>query len=216
MHASIQPNGTRSPRIGITMGDPAGIGPEIIVKALAHRQVYESARPLVIGDATRLKTAAKIVSSPVKIRAVTGPANANYEPGQIDCVDLGLSLDDLPFGRVSPIAGEAAFRYVEKAAALALGGSIDAICTSPLSKEAMHAAGHRFPGHTELLAHLTGTREVSMMLGAYAIPCGEFLPSLSIPRRGSDPCAVRSHVGKVLCDSLVAGRDSQVANTEPQ
>ena len=166
MSASIQANGNGSPRIGITMGDPAGIGPEIIVKALAHKQVYASARPLVIGDATRLQAAAQIVGSPVKIRALTDPANANFEPGQIDCVDLGLSLDDLPFGRVSPIAGEAAFRYVEKAAALAVAGSIDAICTSPLSKEAMHAAGHRFPGHTELLAHLTGTREVSMMLVA--------------------------------------------------
>jgi 4-hydroxythreonine-4-phosphate dehydrogenase len=166
MSASIQANGNRCPRIGITMGDPAGIGPEIIVKALAHKQIYESARPLVIGDATRLKTAAKIVSSPVKIRALTDPANANCELGLIECVDLGLSLDDLPFGRVSPIAGEAAFRFVEKAAALAIGGSIDAICTAPLSKEAMHAAGHRFPGHTELLAHLTGTGEVSMMLAA--------------------------------------------------
>jgi 4-hydroxythreonine-4-phosphate dehydrogenase len=166
MSASIQLNGITSPRIGITMGDPAGIGPEIIVKALAHKQVYESARPLVIGDASRLKTAAKIVSSPVKIRALTDPATASYELGQIDCVDLGLNPDDLPFGQVSPIAGEAAFRYVEKAASLALSGAIDAICTAPLSKEAMHAAGHRFPGHTELLAHLTGTHEVSMMLVA--------------------------------------------------
>jgi 4-hydroxy-L-threonine phosphate dehydrogenase PdxA len=90
MSASIQANGNRCPRIGITMGDPAGIGPEIIVKALAHKQIYESARPLVIGDATRLKTAAKIVSSPVKIRALTDPANANCELGLIECVDLGL------------------------------------------------------------------------------------------------------------------------------
>ena len=155
-----------SRHLAITMGDPAGIGPEIIVKALGHKQVYESARPLVIGDASRLKAAAKIVSSPVKIRALTDPAMASYEPGQIDCVDLGLNPVGLPFGQVSPIAGEAAFRYVEKAASLALSGAIDAICTAPLSKEAMHAAGHRFPGHTELLAHLTGTREVSMMLVA--------------------------------------------------
>jgi 4-hydroxythreonine-4-phosphate dehydrogenase len=166
MSLSTQPNGNELPRIGITMGDPAGIGPEIIVKALAHNEVYESARPLVIGDVSRLKTAAKILNSPVEIHPVTDSAIGLYQPGRIDCVDLRAIPDDLPFGRVSPIAGEAAFRYVEKAASLALTGSIDAICTAPLSKEAMHAAGHRFPGHTELLAHLTGTPEVSMMLAA--------------------------------------------------
>src|SRR3984957_10311033 len=166
MRQSTQPNGNELPRIGITMGDPAGIGPEIIVKALAHNEVYESARPLVIGDVSRLKTAAKILNSPVAIHPVTDSAIGLYQPGRIDCVDLRAIPDDLPFGRVSPIAGEAAFRYVEKAASLALTDSIDAICTAPLSKEAMHAAGHRFPGHTELLAHLTGTPEVSMMLAA--------------------------------------------------
>jgi 4-phospho-D-threonate 3-dehydrogenase / 4-phospho-D-erythronate 3-dehydrogenase len=77
-----------------------------------------------------------------------------------------LIQHDLRFGVVSPAAGEAAFRYVEKAASLALADAIDAICTAPLSKEALHAAGHRFPGHTELLAYLTGTPEVSMMLAA--------------------------------------------------
>jgi 4-phospho-D-threonate 3-dehydrogenase / 4-phospho-D-erythronate 3-dehydrogenase len=166
MRPNAQSNEHNHPRIGITMGDPAGIGAEIIVKALANDQIYRSARPLIIGDASRLKTAAKIVNLPIEIHSVTDFANAIYQPGQIDCVDLGLVPDDLPFGAVSPIAGEAAFRYIEKAASLALDGVIDAICTAPLSKEAMHAAGHRFPGHTELLAHLTGTPEVSMMLAA--------------------------------------------------
>ena len=166
MRQSTQPNGNELPRIGITMGDPAGIGPEIIVKALAHNEVYESARPLVIGDVSRLKAAAKIANSPVEIHPVTDSALGRYQPRQIDCIDLKAIPDDLPFGRVSRIAGEAAFRYIEKAASLALAASIDAICTAPLSKEAMHAAGHRFPGHTELLAHLTGTPEVSMMLAA--------------------------------------------------
>ncbi len=148
------------------MGDPAGIGAEIIVKALANHQVYESCRPLVIGDAARLTEAAKIVNSPIEINPVSDSANGAYRPGLIDCVDLGLIQHDLRFGVVSPAAGEAAFRYVEKAASLAVAGAIDAICTAPLSKEAMHAAGHRFPGHTELLAYLTGMPEVSMMLAA--------------------------------------------------
>jgi 4-phospho-D-threonate 3-dehydrogenase / 4-phospho-D-erythronate 3-dehydrogenase len=166
MRASTEPNGNGFPRIGITMGDPSGVGPEIIVKALAASQFYETARPLVIGDAGRLATAAKILNQPIKIHPVADPADGRYQQGQIDCIDLKLVPDDLPFGKVSPIGGEAAFRYVETAAALAVARSIDAICTAPLSKEAMHAAGHRFPGHTELLAHLTGTPEVSMMLVA--------------------------------------------------
>jgi 4-phospho-D-threonate 3-dehydrogenase / 4-phospho-D-erythronate 3-dehydrogenase len=148
------------------MGDPAGIGAEIIVKALANRQVYESCHPLVIGDAARLTEAAKIVNSAIEINPVSDSAKGVYRPGLIDCVDLGLIQHDLRFGVVSPAAGEAAFRYVEKAASLALADAIDAICTAPLSKEALHAAGHRFPGHTELLAYLTGTPEVSMMLAA--------------------------------------------------
>jgi len=148
------------------MGDPAGIGAEIIVKALANHQVYELCHPLVIGDAARLTAAAKIVNSPIQINPVSDSTKGVYRPGLIDCVDLGLIQHDLRFGVVSPAAGEAAFRYVEKAASLAVAGAIDAICTAPLSKEAMHAAGHRFPGHTELLAYLTGTPEVSMMLAA--------------------------------------------------
>lgn len=166
MKSSTESNGQLRPRIGITMGDPAGIGAEIIVKALAGDEIYQLCRPLVIGDAARLEVAAGIVGLPTKINSVTESAAGSYRKGQIDCFDLGLVRPDLPFGKLSAAAGEAAFRYVEKAAALALAGEIDAICTAPLSKEAMHAAGHRYPGHTELLAYLTGTPEVSMMLAA--------------------------------------------------
>jgi 4-phospho-D-threonate 3-dehydrogenase / 4-phospho-D-erythronate 3-dehydrogenase len=94
------------------------------------------------------------------------PNDASFGPGRIACIDVGLVPEDLPFGRVSASAGEAAFRYLERAVALATSGDIDAICTAPLNKEALHAAGHLYPGHTELLAALTGTPEVSMMLTA--------------------------------------------------
>jgi 4-hydroxythreonine-4-phosphate dehydrogenase len=95
---------------------------------------------------------------------VTGPENARFAHGSVDCIDLALVPADLAFGQLSVQAGEAAYRYVERAVALALDGSIDAICTAPLNKEALNAAGHRYPGHTELLAELTGTKEVSLML----------------------------------------------------
>ena len=86
--------------------------------------------------------------------------------GTVDCIDLGLIPAGLPFGQLSPVAGEGAYRYIERATRLVEAGEADAICTAPLSKEALHAAGHKYPGHTELLAHLTGTPEVSMMLVA--------------------------------------------------
>jgi len=152
------------PCIGITMGDPAGVGPEVVMKALAHAGVYSQCKPLVIGDARHLERAAAIVGSALAVRRVEGPEDARFEHGTVDCVDLALVPADLPFGKLSAQAGEAAYRYVERAVALALARRIDAICTAPLNKEAMNAAGHRYPGHTELLAELTGTQEVSLML----------------------------------------------------
>jgi 4-hydroxythreonine-4-phosphate dehydrogenase len=130
--------------IAITMGDGAGIGPEVIVAALRE---FEPPT-VVIGDLKRLRQAADIVGVPA-------PENV---------VDVDLLPADLPWGEISAAAGEAAYRYVERAARMALDHDVDAICTAPLNKAALKAAGHDFPGHTELLAHLTGTEEVSMML----------------------------------------------------
>ena len=153
-------------RIGITMGDPAGVGPEVVMKALAHAATYADARPLVIGDAKRLEQAAAIARLTLGVRSIEEPEQARFEHGTVDCIDVGLVPPGLPFGQLSAIAGEAAYRYIERAVALASKKRIDAICTAPLNKEALNAAGHRYPGHTELLAELTGTREVSLMLMA--------------------------------------------------
>jgi 4-hydroxythreonine-4-phosphate dehydrogenase len=152
------------PIIAITMGDAAGIGPEIIMRALAHADLYRRCRPFVVGDAGRLRLAGGCVGSRLSVQALAEPGQARFTPGTVDCVDLGLIPDGLPWGKVSPVAGDAAYRYIERAVALALDKSIDAICTAPLNKEALHAGGHAFPGHTEILAHLTGTDEVSMLL----------------------------------------------------
>lgn len=155
-----------TPIIAITMGDAAGIGPEIIVKALAHPEVYEGCRPVVIGDVVRLRQAQAVTASPVQIHPIASHAvdKAGLRCGTLDCVDLALIPEDLPWGKISPCAGDAAFRYLEVAAQLAMQGSVQAICTAPLNKEALHAGGHIFPGHTELLAALTNVDEVSMML----------------------------------------------------
>jgi 4-hydroxythreonine-4-phosphate dehydrogenase len=152
------------PRIAITMGDPAGVGPEVVMKALGHAEMYAIARPLVIGDAKRLERAGAIAGTRLAVRPVSEAEEARYAHGTVDCVDLGLVPPELAFGRISAAAGEAAYRYVERAVALAHERRIEAICTAPLNKEALNAAGHRYPGHTELLADLTGTPEVSLML----------------------------------------------------
>lgn len=156
----------RQPIVAITMGDAAGVGPEIVVKSLARQEPYDVCRPLVIGDAGRLAWAAQIAGVAVRIRSVRRPSDAEYGAGSVDCIDLGLIPADLPFGRLSATAGDAAFRYIERAVALALAGDVDAICTAPVNKEALQASGHVYPGHTEILAALTGTPEVSMMLSA--------------------------------------------------
>lgn len=154
------------PIIGITMGDASGIGPEIIVKALHHSPVYETCRPLVIGDPVMLKRALQIVGGSASIHTVSGSQDGRYEYGVIDCLDLRLLPPNLPFGKVSAEAGHAAYMFVEKAVELALDRQIDAICTAPLNKEALHKGGHLYPGHTEILAGLTRTEDYSMMLTA--------------------------------------------------
>ena len=152
------------PAVAITMGDASGIGPEIIMKALARPDVTAMCRPFVVGDAERLRVAGRIVGSDLQVHAIDTPSEATYAPGTVECIDLGLIPADHPFGKVSPVSGEGAYRYIAKAVEVVRAGDAAAICTAPLSKEALHAAGRKYPGHTELLAELTGTPEVSMML----------------------------------------------------
>lgn len=156
----------KKPLIAITMGDAAGVGPEVIMKSLGRPEVQAMCRALVIGDAARLRAAGKIVGSGLGVRVVAEERieAAEYGAGWVNCVDVGLVPADLPWGKLSAAAGEAAYQYIEVAARLALAGRVGAICTAPLNKEALQAAGHKFPGHTEVLAYLTGTPEVSMML----------------------------------------------------
>ncbi|MCX4405308.1 MULTISPECIES: 4-hydroxythreonine-4-phosphate dehydrogenase PdxA [unclassified Streptomyces] len=155
---------TALPLIAVTMGDGAGIGPEVVVAALLDDAVLTVCRPVAIGDAQRLREAARILGLDCEIAAVEHPRDAEFTPGRVNVVDLGLLPADLPWGKLSPVAGDAAYMYIKRAAELAVAGDVHAICTAPLNKEALHAAGHIYPGHTELLAHLTGTEEVSMML----------------------------------------------------
>lgn len=157
---------TETPYIAVTMGDGAGVGPEVVVRALLDPVVTGIARSVVIGDAHRLRMAADLLGLPADIVTVQRISEAEFPPGRINVIDLNLVPADLPFGVLSPIAGDAAYQYVRVACELAMSGQVQAICTAPLNKEALHAGGHIFPGHTELLAELTGTGEVSMMLSS--------------------------------------------------
>ena len=156
----------RIPTIAITMGDAAGIGPEIIMKALASADVRALCNPLVVGDGERLRLAGHLVKSRLHVESLDDPREASYGHGDVECIDLNLIPEGLPFGETSAVAGEAAYRYIERAVRIVEAGQAHAICTAPLSKEALRAAGHKYPGHTELLAALTNTPEVSMMLVA--------------------------------------------------
>ena len=148
------------------MGDACGIGPEIIMKSVGHLGLFDYCRPLVIGDAERLRAAGRIVNANVAVNDIEKPSQALFDPGIVDCIDLRLIPEELPWGEPSPLSGEAAYQFIVRAVELARSADIDAICTAPLNKEALHAAGHLYPGHTELLADLTGTTEVSMMLSS--------------------------------------------------
>lgn len=152
--------------VGITMGDAAGVGPEIIMKALQDASIRSKCRPVVIGDAKMLRRAETIVQTGLHVHSITHMEEFTDAPHVVNCLDLDLLPLDLPFGVVSPAAGNAAFRYLEKSVDLAMRGEIDAICTAPLNKEALHKAGHRYPGHTEILAALTGTDRYAMMLSS--------------------------------------------------
>ncbi|MGP4038642.1 4-hydroxythreonine-4-phosphate dehydrogenase PdxA [Gracilibacillus sp. D59] len=152
------------PIIGITMGDAAGVGPEIIIKVLKNNDVYKLAKPLVIGDVKILKREAAYIDSSLQFNVVENPSQGLYKYGVIDCLDVDLLPIDLPYGQVSAEAGHAAYSFIEKAVQLSLVKEIDAICTAPLNKEALHKGGHTYPGHTEILAELTDTDDFSMML----------------------------------------------------
>ena len=155
------------PIIGITMGDASGVGPEIIVKSLAHTDILERCHPIVIGDLKMLERAAGLLQADFKTVKIDSDFNFNkLEDNKVYCYDLDLIPEDLAFGEVSATAGDGAFQYLKTAIELANAEKIDAICTAPLNKEALHKGGHKYPGHTEILAELTDTEDFSMMLSS--------------------------------------------------
>ncbi|WP_416350097.1 4-hydroxythreonine-4-phosphate dehydrogenase PdxA [Mammaliicoccus lentus] len=157
----------KKPIIGITMGDPSGVGPEIIVKSLNNEELYNRSHPIVIGDSKRVLEVIKILNLNLEVKSIS--ENDDFETtkfGEIKCLDLNLLPDNIEFGQINLTSGDAAFKYLSKAINLANSKRLDAICTAPLNKEAMQKAGHLYPGHTEILADLTNTDNYAMMLSS--------------------------------------------------
>ncbi len=152
------------PLVGVTLGDPAGVGPEIVLKALAEDRVYQEARPLVVGDRAVLERAGAAIGRSPRINVVAGPGEGSYRVGTVDLLDVGSpDLDGLEWGKVQGAAGRAAFRYVETAVRLAQAGEIEAMATAPLNKEALQVGGVPYLDHTTALAKLTNSKDVLTM-----------------------------------------------------
>lgn len=155
------------PIIGITMGDPAGVGPEIIAKALSEKSLYSICIPIVIGNIEIMAKANALIKSTGKLslKSFTGVADLTERDGTINILSLdNIDADSLTYGKINADCGQAAIDYIKKAVALALSGEIQAMVTCPIHKEAINKAGCKFPGHTELIASLTKTKEYAMML----------------------------------------------------
>ena len=153
------------PIIGITMGDPAGIGPEVAAKALSDHDIYKISRPLIIGDSSTMINAAKIAKLDLTINPIKQISEAQFSYGSIDVFDLkNVDEHEVEFGKISAMAGNAAFEAVREVIELALEKKIAATVTAPINKESINLAGHHFPGHTEIYARYTNTRDFAMLL----------------------------------------------------
>lgn len=155
----------KRPIIAVTMGDPAGIGPEIIIKALSMAEINRLCRPVVIGDAAVMKNAMKVAKvSPLVLNEIKRIENGNFQAGIVNILNMdNVEISKLKLGKISAEAGRAAIKYVERATDLALEGKVHAIATAPINKEAVHKAGYKFDGHTELLAKRSGATNYAMM-----------------------------------------------------
>ena len=158
---------TALPIVAITLGDPSGTGPELILKALAQPEVRALGRMLVVGDAATLDRAQTCTGTTLRLHAVADPESARFAPDALDVLDLkNVDPATLQVGKVSAMAGHAAYEYVRAAAELALAGRVGAIVTSAINKAALNAAGHHFDGHTGLLAEVCKAPGATMMLVA--------------------------------------------------
>ncbi len=153
-----------TPIIALTMGDPAGIGPEVVVKAFQGDTLPLQSRAVVIGDARLLKESAKKFTPEILLNSINRPEEGRYQTRTIDVIDLKNVPENIAIGKPSAEAGQASYEAIKAAVDLALGGEVSAITTAPINKKSLHLAGYSFPGHTELLGHLTNSKQSVLMM----------------------------------------------------
>jgi 4-hydroxythreonine-4-phosphate dehydrogenase len=155
----------KRPILGVTMGDPAGVGPEIIARAAAEPVIGRESRPVVIGAAATMQAALELIGSPLTLHAVARVGDCRWAEGTVEVLDLAnVDMRTLARASVSGAAGKAAYEYIERAVELAQTQEIHGIVTAPINKEALAAAGMQHSGHTEILARLSDTRDFAMLL----------------------------------------------------
>ncbi len=154
-----------TPLIGISAGDPSGIGPEVTVKALSQPELYKICRPLVVAESEMIRNAIEFSGLSLDVNRISFPEEGMYRPGTIDVLDLhNIDGKSIKHKIVTKASGQAAFEYVKKVIELALANEIDATVTGPINKEAINLAGHHYAGHTEIYGKFTKTKDYAMML----------------------------------------------------
>ena len=152
------------PRIAITMGDPAGVGPEVIIKVFQDQSIFNFVRPLVVGDANFLNEMALRFKSDLSINTISSPQEASFKSGFIDVLDLQNIAANINLGQPSYVGGKASVEFIRTAVDLALSHQVNAITTAPINKKSINLAGFNWPGHTEMLSEFTNTKDVALML----------------------------------------------------
>ena len=175
-------------RIAVTLGDPAGIGPEIALKAMASPVVWETCVPVLIGAASVCEAAIARLGLPVALRPIAAPTEAvvSVETANVICPAASVNAALPPVGQISALGGRLAYEAIDEAVRLILAGQLDALCTAPISKAALHLAGHAYPGHTEMLADKAGAPLVAMLMvggGVRTVPATIHCPLAEVPSR---------------------------------
>lgn len=150
----------KKPLIAVPIGDPAGVGPEIVAKSVASEEVFEAADCVIVGDKTIIENAIKIVGVDLTVHVISEAEEGDYRKGILNLIDLGnVDMAKFEFGKVNGMCGKAAYEYIAKCIELANEGKVDAVATTPINKESLRAGGINYIGHTEIFGALTGTED---------------------------------------------------------
>ncbi|MBO1198424.1 4-hydroxythreonine-4-phosphate dehydrogenase PdxA [Staphylococcus simiae] len=190
--------------IAIPMGDAAGIGPEISIKSLVNKEIYDVCKPLMVGDMEVLQKAAKIVNANVKFNKVNSPEDGIYEYGTIDVIDLdNIDAENLEYGKVSAECGQAAFEYIKKSVELAMDKKVSAIATTPINKESLKAAKVPYIGHTEMLEELSNSKDPLTMFQVRGMRIFFLTRHLSLKDAIDQMTKERVHDYLIRCDKAL-------------